>query len=53
MCDDVDATVTELREKGVELARPVTDEGFGRVGYLEVPGIGELGLYQPHHPTPR
>ena len=52
MCDDVDATVTELRAKGVELARPVTDEGFGRVGYLAVPGIGELGLYEPRHPTP-
>ncbi len=53
MCDDVDATVTELGAKGVELARAVTDEGFGRVGYLDVPGIGELGLYEPHHPTPR
>ena len=31
----------------------VTDEGFGRVGYLDVPGIGELGLYEPRHPTPR
>ena len=53
MCDDVDATVAELRGKGVELARPVTDEGFGRVGYLDVPGIGELGLYEPRHPVPR
>ena len=52
-CDDVDATVTELRAKGVELARPVSDEGFGRVAYLDVPGLGELGLYEPHHPTPR
>ena len=53
MCDDVDATVAELRSKGVELARPVTDEGFGRVGYLDVPGIGALGLYEPRHPVPR
>jgi catechol 2,3-dioxygenase-like lactoylglutathione lyase family enzyme len=52
MCDDIDATVAELHGKGVELARPVTDEGFGRVGYLDVPGIGELGLYEPRHPTP-
>jgi catechol 2,3-dioxygenase-like lactoylglutathione lyase family enzyme len=52
MCEDVDAAVEELRAKGVALARPVADEGFGRVGYLDVPGIGELGIYQPHHPTP-
>jgi len=52
MCDDVDATVEELRAKGVALARPVADQGFGRVGYLDVPGIGELGIYEPHHPTP-
>ncbi len=56
--DSVDAgggwliSVAELRGKGVELVRPVTDEGFGRVGYLDVPGIGELGLYEPRHPTP-
>ena len=52
MCDDVDATVAELAGKGVELARPVSDEGFGRVGYLDVPGIGELGLYEPRHASP-
>ena len=52
MCEDVDAAVEELRAKGVALARPVADERFGRVGYLDVPGIGELGIYQPHHPTP-
>ena len=52
MCDDIDATVAELQAKGVELSRPVSDEGFGRVAYLDVPGIGDLGLYEPRHPTP-
>ena len=52
MCDDVDATVAELEAKGVTLSRPVSDEGFGRVAYLDVPGLGDLGLYEPHHPTP-
>jgi catechol 2,3-dioxygenase-like lactoylglutathione lyase family enzyme len=52
MCDDVDATAAELEAKGVTLSRPVSDEGFGRVAYLDVPGIGDLGLYEPHHPTP-
>jgi catechol 2,3-dioxygenase-like lactoylglutathione lyase family enzyme len=52
MCDDIEATVADLRAKGVELARPVTDEGFGLVTAIRLPGGGELGLYEPRHPTP-
>ena len=52
MCDDIEATVAELEAKGVELARPVSDEGWGLVTALRVPGGGELGLYEPRHPTP-
>ncbi len=51
MCDDLEATVAELEAKGVELAAPITDAGFGRLTRLRVPGGGELGLYQPTHPT--
>ena len=53
MCGDIEATVAELRAKGVELSRPVSDEGFGLLAYLDVPGIGDLGLYEPRHPTPQ
>jgi catechol 2,3-dioxygenase-like lactoylglutathione lyase family enzyme len=52
MCDDLDSTVEELRVKGVELVRPVSDESWGRVAHLPVPGIGEIGLYEPRHPSP-
>jgi catechol 2,3-dioxygenase-like lactoylglutathione lyase family enzyme len=52
MCDDIEATVAELEGKGVELARPVSDEGFGLVTAIKLPGGGELGLYQPRHPRP-
>jgi predicted enzyme related to lactoylglutathione lyase len=51
MCDDVEATVAELKTKGVEFAREITDAGFGRVTAIKLPGGGELGLYQPAHPT--
>jgi hypothetical protein len=51
MCDDLEATVAELTAKGVELVGPVSDESWGRVTALKVPGAGELGLYEPHHPT--
>jgi catechol 2,3-dioxygenase-like lactoylglutathione lyase family enzyme len=52
MCDEIEATVAELEAKGVELTRPVSDEGWGLVTALRVPGGGELGLYEPRHPTP-
>jgi predicted enzyme related to lactoylglutathione lyase len=52
MCDDVEATIEELSAKGVEFTGPVSDEGFGLVTAIRLPGGGELGLYQPKHPSP-
>lgn len=52
MCDDVHSTVAELERKGVEFARPISDEGFGLLTAIKMPGGGELGLYEPRHPTP-
>ncbi len=51
MCDDVKATVKELKSKGVEFTRPITEAGFGLVTSVKIPGGGELGLYEPKHPT--
>ena len=52
MCDDVHATVEELKAQGVEIVREVTDEGFGLASAIRLPGGGELGLYEPRHPSP-
>lgn len=52
MCDDLDATVAELRAKGVEFSRPIDEERWGRVTAIGLPGGGEIGLYEPRHPTP-
>ena len=52
MCDGIEATVAELEAKGVEFTSPVANQGFGLVTTLRVPGGGELGLYEPAHPTP-
>ena len=52
MCDDIEATVAELQAKGVEFTAPVSDEGFGLLTSLKLPGGGELGLYEPRHPIP-
>jgi hypothetical protein len=51
MCDDLEATTGELRSKGVELSKPVSDQGWGLLTAVALPGGGELGLYQPRHPT--
>jgi len=52
MCDDIHATVEELKGRGAEFTRPVTDEGWGLITALAVPGGGELALYEPRHPSP-
>jgi catechol 2,3-dioxygenase-like lactoylglutathione lyase family enzyme len=52
MCHDIEATVAELTEKGVEFTAPVTDEGYGLVTRFRVPGAGEIGLYEPRHESP-
>ena len=51
MCDDIEATVAELTEKGVEFTTPIENQGFGLITRLRVPGAGELGIYEPRHPT--
>jgi predicted enzyme related to lactoylglutathione lyase len=52
MCHDIDATVAELRRKGVEFTEPITEEPFGRVTRFKVPGAGEMGIYEASHPSP-
>jgi catechol 2,3-dioxygenase-like lactoylglutathione lyase family enzyme len=52
MCDDVEATMGELKGKGVEFTEPVKDVGWGKLTALRLPGGSELWLYQPRHPSP-
>lgn len=52
MCDDISATVEELRGKGVGFKGDISDEGFGLVTALRLPGGSELSLYQPSHASP-
>jgi catechol 2,3-dioxygenase-like lactoylglutathione lyase family enzyme len=52
MCNDVHATVAELKAKGVDFAGAISDEGFGLVTTIRLPSGGHLGLYQPKHASP-
>jgi predicted enzyme related to lactoylglutathione lyase len=52
MCDDIHTTVDQLKAKGVEFTRSVTDAGWGLLTALGLPGGGELALYEPKHRRP-
>lgn len=49
MCDDLDATVRELRAKGVNVKTDAKDEGWGIHVMLGLPGGCDVMLYQPRH----
>lgn len=49
MCDDVNDTIESLAAKGVTCA-PVSDQGWGLLTSILLPGGGEVGLYEPRHP---
>jgi hypothetical protein len=51
MCDDVEATVADLAARGVVLEGGITDQGWGLLTSIRLPGGGSLGLYQPRHPV--
>ncbi len=52
VCDDLDATVLELRRKGVAITRQISEQRWGRVTAIRLPDDSELMLYQPSHPRP-
>jgi catechol 2,3-dioxygenase-like lactoylglutathione lyase family enzyme len=52
MCDDIHATLAELRDKGVEVARGVSDQGWGLLTAIRLPDGEELPIYQPRHRSP-
>ena len=52
MCDEIESTVADLEAKGVEFTGGITEQDWGLLTTMVVPGHGEIGLYQPTHPSP-
>jgi len=52
LCDDVAAFVAEMARHGVATG-PVTEQGWGLLTRLTLPGGGELGVYEPRHLRPQ
>ncbi|MEP7309594.1 MAG: extradiol dioxygenase [Acidobacteriota bacterium] len=50
MCDDLKAEIAALGERGVSCSE-VEEARWGSVTRIRLPGGGEVGLYQPKHPT--
>jgi predicted enzyme related to lactoylglutathione lyase len=52
MCDDIEATLADLRAKGAEVAREVADQGWGLLAAIRLPDGTEFPIYQPRHASP-
>ena len=52
MCDDLKATMAELRAKGIEFRGEPKDESFGITTTMLLPGGVEILLYEPKHASP-
>jgi hypothetical protein len=51
MCDDINATVADLRSKGIDIPDEPRDQGYGIMTMMTLPGGLKVQLYEPRHPT--
>ena len=50
LCDDIQATIQELRAKGADIDQEVSEERWGLLTHIRQPGGVQIGLYEPKHP---
>jgi hypothetical protein len=50
MCNDLNAEIQALTEKGV-VCSEVQEVRWGSITKVRLPSGGDVGLYQPKHPT--
>jgi len=50
MCDDLKAEMATFGKKGVSCSE-VQEARWGSITRIKLPGGGQIGLYQPKHPT--
>lgn len=51
MCDDISSTLKDLSAKNVQISE-MTEQRWGKMAFLTLPGGGKLGIYEPKHPSP-
>ena len=52
MCADISDFIEVMKRHGIECG-PVSDERWGLLTQLQLPGGGRLGVYEPRHPRPK
>ncbi len=52
MCDDLEATIEELRGRGAELDGEVVDQPWGHTVRVKVPGARSVMVYEPTYDPP-
>lgn len=50
ICDNLKAEMTSLEKNGVKCS-DIQEARWGSITKMRLPGGGEVGLYQPKHPT--
>jgi catechol 2,3-dioxygenase-like lactoylglutathione lyase family enzyme len=51
MCDDIAATLKDLKSKNVKVSE-MNEQRWGKLATFALPGGGKMGVYQPKHPSP-
>ncbi len=51
MCDDIALTLKDLKSKRVKVS-DVSEQRWGKLASLTLPGGGKIGIYEPKHPSP-
>lgn len=51
MCDDIAATLEDLKSKNVKVS-DVSERPWGKVATFTLAGGGKIGVYEPKHPSP-
>ena len=51
MCDDIAATLKDLKSKNVKVSE-MNEQRWGKLATFALPGGGKIGVYQPNHPSP-
>jgi predicted enzyme related to lactoylglutathione lyase len=48
-CDDIEATVMDLKSRGVQFSQGIEDHGYGLVTFFRAPGDFTIQLYEPKY----
>jgi len=51
ICDDIRVVVQEMAQQNINYSN-IQNQSWGQITYINLPGGGKLGIYQPTHARP-